>query len=138
MDTQVNATYNDEMNLMESPELQQALSCAVIFSGIMYQSEDIKNLFGILFESAVASGFPVVQFVGLLRSMLLKFNPMPNAVPNGLVLIMSSLIYMISDMIEHFVFKSQKDTTEMKYSDFEEFRSIVIGQIGMIQNEQEK
>ena len=99
VDTSVKATFNQELETCESVELQQAISCTLIMVAILPQADQTRELLHLLFKSATRGGVPVVQFVQILKQAMMKFNPSPLAVPSGLVLIVSNVVYFVADSI---------------------------------------
>lgn len=66
---------------------------------ILPQADQTRELLHLLFKSATRGGVPVVQFVQILKQAMMKFNPSPLAVPSGLVLIVSNVVYFVADSI---------------------------------------
>mmetsp|Transcript_17779 Transcript_17779/g.27496 ORF Transcript_17779/g.27496 Transcript_17779/m.27496 type:complete len:130 (+) Transcript_17779:739-1128(+) len=94
-----------------------------------------------MYNISLQCGFPTVQFLALLKQAILKFEPKPGAVPCGQTLIMSNIIYFISDKIGEFIQMSQTEgnlSQSLQLDDFSDFHNLVLSQINFAKTEQDK
>lgn len=92
----------------------------------------IAQLLNILNVASTANAESSLNFLNALKYCMFKYNPATGKAgqePSGRTLIMSNVIYFVSDKLEDFMLKSQMNENlnqSLQLKDFEEFRSIVI------------
>lgn len=116
----------------DSLELFQAASSIVICYVLLHadgQSHKlVSQLLYILLIAAAESGLMIVSYVNVLKHILAKYDPCPRQIRNGRALIISNIVYFVSDKLQEIIQKSQQvgQQQQVQLTDFEDFRSIAI------------
>ena len=91
-------------------ELYQAISSIIISFALLHQDgqsfKHVCQLLYVIMTAVAESSVPLLQFVGILKHTLARYDPCPKRIPNGKVIIISQTIYFIADKLDEIIQKS--------------------------------